>query len=140
MLICYMLFVCYYVVVVSFVLFFFFFKQKTAYEIVSRDWSSDVCSSDLICFFPGSRGSQGSIADAVTELTVRALQEVSLHIQNYQVPTITYMYQLTNPCPLSVHRDWLREPSLHHLFVLNLTYMQILCICLVFCGLSQQPP
>ena len=25
----------------------FFFKQKTAYEIVSRDWSSDVCSSDL---------------------------------------------------------------------------------------------
>src|SRR5213082_3468184 len=28
-------------------LFFFFFKQKTAYEIVSGDWSSDVCSSDL---------------------------------------------------------------------------------------------
>src|SRR5213082_4225253 len=29
---------------------FFFFKQKTAYEIVSGDWSSDVCSSDLISF------------------------------------------------------------------------------------------
>src|SRR6187402_2014383 len=29
------------------VLFFFFFKQKTAYEMVSCDWSSDVCSSDL---------------------------------------------------------------------------------------------
>src|SRR5690606_40701081 len=27
--------------------YFFFFKQKTAYEI-SRDWSSDVCSSDLL--------------------------------------------------------------------------------------------
>src|SRR5216110_2202396 len=26
---------------------FFLFKQKTAYEISSRDWSSDVCSSDL---------------------------------------------------------------------------------------------
>ena len=25
-----------------------FFKQKTAYEIMSGDWSSDVCSSDLI--------------------------------------------------------------------------------------------
>src|SRR5216110_4062362 len=25
-----------------------FFEQKTAYEISSRDWSSDVCSSDLI--------------------------------------------------------------------------------------------
>ena len=28
-------------------LFFFFFKQKTAYEILVCDWSSDVCSSDL---------------------------------------------------------------------------------------------
>ena len=28
-------------------LFFFFFKQKTAYEIGTGDWSSDVCSSDL---------------------------------------------------------------------------------------------
>src|SRR5213595_4193773 len=28
--------------------FFFFFKQKTAYEITEGDWSSDVCSSDLI--------------------------------------------------------------------------------------------
>ena len=27
---------------------FFFFKQKTAYEIVDCDWSSDVCSSDLM--------------------------------------------------------------------------------------------
>ena len=27
---------------------FFFFKQKTAYEIYQCDWSSDVCSSDLI--------------------------------------------------------------------------------------------
>src|SRR5213075_2172024 len=25
-----------------------FFKQKTAYEITRRDWSSDVCSSDLV--------------------------------------------------------------------------------------------
>ena len=30
-----------------FFFFFFFFKQKTAYEIVDCDWSSDVCSSDL---------------------------------------------------------------------------------------------
>src|SRR3546814_2641717 len=33
--------------VVSF-LFFFFFKQKTAYEMRISDWSSDVCSSDLV--------------------------------------------------------------------------------------------
>src|SRR3546814_4164211 len=26
----------------------FFFKQKTAYEVLISDWSSDVCSSDLV--------------------------------------------------------------------------------------------
>src|SRR3546814_15388298 len=31
-----------------FLLIFFFFKQKTAYEMRISDWSSDVCSSDLI--------------------------------------------------------------------------------------------
>ena len=30
---------------------FFFFKQKTAYEIYQCDWSSDVCSSDLLLWF-----------------------------------------------------------------------------------------
>src|SRR3546814_4974570 len=32
--------------------FFFFFKQKTAYEMRISDWSSDVCSSDLVA--PGA--------------------------------------------------------------------------------------
>src|SRR3546814_9794491 len=30
--------------------FLFFFKQKTAYEMRISDWSSDVCSSDLVWF------------------------------------------------------------------------------------------
>src|SRR3546814_2686342 len=30
------------------ILFFVFFKQKTAYEMRISDWSSDVCSSDLL--------------------------------------------------------------------------------------------
>src|SRR3546814_1584829 len=42
----------YYVVVEGIFVFescnFFFFKQKTAYEMRISDWSSDVCSSDLI--------------------------------------------------------------------------------------------
>src|SRR3546814_16369718 len=33
--------------VVEFI-FFFFFKQKTAYDMRISDWSSDVCSSDLL--------------------------------------------------------------------------------------------
>src|SRR3546814_3721357 len=32
---------------------FFFFKQKTAYEMRISDWSSDVCSSDLVAFTAG---------------------------------------------------------------------------------------
>src|SRR3546814_5148649 len=38
----------------SFVIFviFFFFKQKTAYEMRISDWSSDVCSSDLVLSHP----------------------------------------------------------------------------------------
>src|SRR3546814_6242342 len=36
-------------IILSFVLrVFFLFKQKTAYEMRMSDWSSDVCSSDLI--------------------------------------------------------------------------------------------
>src|SRR3546814_10268440 len=34
---------------------FFFFKQKTAYEMRISDWSSDVCSSDLLAALTGAR-------------------------------------------------------------------------------------
>src|SRR3546814_6874918 len=44
------LFMMYYCVCVY--VWFFFFKQKTAYEMRISDWSSDVCSSDLLRF-PG---------------------------------------------------------------------------------------
>src|SRR3546814_8890494 len=37
--------------VFSYVDFFVFFKQKTAYEMRISDWSSDVCSSDLLRFW-----------------------------------------------------------------------------------------
>src|SRR3546814_6196489 len=33
---------------------FFFFKQKTAYEMRISDWSSDVCSSDLLVSVTGT--------------------------------------------------------------------------------------
>src|SRR3546814_8992253 len=39
--------------------YFFFFKQKTAYEMRISDWSSDVCSSDLIV--KGARRGGGAI-------------------------------------------------------------------------------
>src|SRR3546814_2314479 len=37
-----------YCLLLFFCIFFFFFKQKTAYEMRISDWSSDVCSSDLV--------------------------------------------------------------------------------------------
>src|SRR3546814_6783739 len=39
---------CYVLSTVCSILCFFFFKQKTAYEMRISDWSSDVCSSDLL--------------------------------------------------------------------------------------------
>src|ERR1043166_10094489 len=45
---------------------FFFFKQKTAYEIPKRDWSSDVCSSDLLELIVTSSAYRQS-ADATKE-------------------------------------------------------------------------
>src|SRR3546814_20961129 len=38
----------YFMLYMWFYVFFFFFKQKTAYEMRISDWSSDVCSSDLM--------------------------------------------------------------------------------------------
>src|SRR3546814_9557964 len=46
---------------------FFFFKQKTAYELRISDWSSDVCSSDLleavVRLVPGVMGNDTSADD-----------------------------------------------------------------------------
>src|SRR3546814_7966039 len=42
-------------VVCSLESFFFFFKQKTAYEMRISDWSSDVCSSDLLLHIAAKR-------------------------------------------------------------------------------------
>src|SRR3546814_6638500 len=43
---------------------FFFFKQKTAYELLISDWSSDVCSSGLILPLaaPGAAADSGASA------------------------------------------------------------------------------
>src|SRR3546814_12139727 len=60
--------------VLLYVALFFFFKQKTAYEMRISDWSSDVCSSDLLhvagrsgaaflCVFPGLHGRHAWVGD-----------------------------------------------------------------------------
>src|SRR3546814_9692568 len=68
--------------------FVFFFKQKTAYEMRISDWSSDVCSSDLI----------GSVAKEFTAATVLRLVDdhrlalddaVASHLPGFPYPDIT---------------------------------------------------
>src|SRR3546814_7213575 len=43
---------------------FFFFKQKTAYEMRISDWSSDVCSSDLLALSIGQGHASGDPREA----------------------------------------------------------------------------
>src|SRR3546814_5754240 len=51
---------------------FFFFKQKTAYEMRISDWSSDVCSSDLM----GIPGLLEASAKTHTELRKRGIRHL----------------------------------------------------------------
>src|SRR3546814_21101163 len=44
---------------------FFFFKQKTAYEMRISDWSSDVCSSDLLCHAAGAGPDVEQLAERI---------------------------------------------------------------------------
>src|SRR3546814_3210280 len=46
-------------------MFVFFFKQKTAYEMRISDWSSDVCSSDLVAAGAWSHRLAAQIGDKV---------------------------------------------------------------------------
>src|SRR3546814_10320075 len=63
-----------------FVFFFFFFKQKTVYEMRIRDWSSDVCSSDLTIWtthaWPASRSrAMLATSDGVCIAVIRWLKK-----------------------------------------------------------------
>src|SRR3546814_10547362 len=59
---------------------FFFFKQKTAYEMRISDWSSDVCSSDLLTLIATAvalGASEGCRLRSKTEHVIRSKSEHS---------------------------------------------------------------
>src|SRR3546814_8010106 len=63
--------------------FFFFFKQKTAYEMRISDWSSDVCSSDLLSRTLGRPDlavmvGRNTLADGSNDFTVVGYPSVKL--------------------------------------------------------------
>src|SRR3546814_4159707 len=55
---------------------FFFFKQKTAYEMRISDWSSDVCSSDLLL--------QPIVENAIKYGVARSRGAVTVRISAYE--------------------------------------------------------
>src|SRR3546814_9206924 len=55
----------------------FFFKQKTAYEVRISDWSSDVCSSDLLGHYaPGSYAQYAKLSSISEETGVPGAQDM----------------------------------------------------------------
>src|SRR3546814_17102656 len=81
----------------------FFFKQKTAYEVRISDWSSDVCSSDLLS--DCSSGKEGGHLGQITRGS--AVPEFETFLFNLEVGQI---------CPLPLksrfgfHRARLDHP------------------------------
>src|SRR3546814_2143191 len=59
--------------------FVFFFNQKTAYEMRISDWSSDVCSSDLVDlpepYLPDDSDFRGQLASRLARIRVPARTE-----------------------------------------------------------------
>src|SRR3546814_6028784 len=69
----------------------FFFKQKTAYEMRISDWSSDVCSSDLIVAWNDSPAIGCGMRSAeIHRKTAETSIDVELHLDGtgeYEVST-----------------------------------------------------
>src|SRR3546814_3355726 len=85
---------------------FFVFKQKTAYEVRISDWSSDVCSSDLLpqtwCVLKGEMSFVGPRPERpsfVEELT----RELPFYAERHMVkPGLTGWAQINYPYGASV--------------------------------------
>ena len=64
---------------------FFFFKQRTAYEVCGRDWSSDVCSSDLGGREGGREGREGGRGGLTYNHASSAEHEANLEFRPAEV-------------------------------------------------------
>ena len=78
------------------IFFFFFFKQKTAYEIGTGDWSSDVCSSDLTVIFSKTYFVSARANGRQTLQTTKVSQKVILPVEGRVFSR--NIIHCTNPC------------------------------------------
>src|SRR3546814_20291437 len=81
---------------------FFFFKQKTAYEMRSSDWSSDVCSSDL----------GGKEIDADMAVGMQGIDAAEHHHDGEEMPL--QIVQAVQCVVVAEHRHH-RPPVEHHI-------------------------
>src|SRR3546814_6577682 len=94
-----------------YVFIFFFFKQKTAYEMRISDWSSDVCSSDLISekIVPAYRKLQAYFSD---EYLPHARAGIAITDLPDGADYYTYLagyYTTTDLTPAQIHDIGLEE-------------------------------
>src|SRR3546814_1520665 len=72
----------------------FFFKQKTAYEMRISDWSSDVCSSDLVLGVTiKSRGENMTKAESTKVLVVEDDEDLN---KAYRIIIESAGYEVTS--------------------------------------------
>src|SRR5216117_4555917 len=101
--------------------FFFFFKQKTAYEIRKGDWSSDVCSSDLLT------------AREMTERGYLEGRKMATAFNLLRSNDLIWPYVINNylkgkePAPFDLlywNSDATRMPAANHSFYLRNCYLE----------------
>src|SRR3546814_4681614 len=94
-------------------LFFFFFKQKTAYEMRISDWSSDVCSSDLILTSSQWSKDEG-LSEAVKPALMRLCAQylVQEKASNGRARDPVAHFHLTNGARVE-RLNWLGDTSAH---------------------------
>src|SRR3546814_17819668 len=80
---------------------FFFFKQKTAYEMLISDWSSDVCSSDLLAVEVA--GIDGGLAIGVHASITTVTYTITIELGLGQLPVgeIVVRFTVQQPTPIS---------------------------------------
>src|ERR1051326_9441825 len=79
---------------------FFFFKQKTAYEIKECDWSSDVCSSDLVAF---ENETDPALASAVDEIVWLKVGQLSKMISAFTEHRVKYCVMAGQIAPKNLY-------------------------------------
>src|SRR5216117_4181563 len=109
---------------VIFVSFVFFFKQKTAYEIRKGDWSSDVCSSDLV-----------SLTDLEGKAVVRDPQRITWSLEDAEKGGFDhFMLKEIHEAPKAIHETLLGR--LANLEVDGFLSEGVTSVKLVACGTS----